>query len=124
MNTVFFDSTVNDDVRRWNLYNGDIFVFSPCEASIALCKFCPRHGSGGIRHIEPRKKRSTGYRLKSMRLSLPSLNRHSSTTRVQKLLGEMKCDLKKAHFDVPRMRTSPSGDYLTTGIAYALASSS
>jgi ectoine hydroxylase-related dioxygenase (phytanoyl-CoA dioxygenase family) len=31
----------------------------------------------------------------------------------------MGCDLNKTYFDVPKMRSSTSGNYLTTGIAYA-----
>ena len=29
------------------------------------------------------------------------------------------CDLDQVHFDIPRMRTLTSNNYLTTGIAYA-----
>ena len=31
----------------------------------------------------------------------------------------MGCDLEKTYFDVPKMRSSTSDNYLTTGIAYA-----
>ncbi len=35
------------------------------------------------------------------------------------LLKELGCDMAKTYFDVPRLRTSTSDNYLTTGIAYA-----
>src|SRR5436189_1263589 len=35
------------------------------------------------------------------------------------MLTELGCDPEKAYFDVPRMRTSTSHGYLTSGIAYA-----
>ena len=38
---------------------------------------------------------------------------------IQAILQELACDLDKTYFDVPRMRTSTSDGYLTTGIAYA-----
>ena len=38
MNTLYLDSTVNDDVRRQRLYNGELFVFSPRPSSLALCQ--------------------------------------------------------------------------------------
>jgi ectoine hydroxylase-related dioxygenase (phytanoyl-CoA dioxygenase family) len=36
-----------------------------------------------------------------------------------KMLELLGCDQEKTYFDVPRMRTSTSDNYLTTGIAYA-----
>jgi hypothetical protein len=38
---------------------------------------------------------------------------------IQQLLSEMQCDLKKTYFDVPRLRASTDGGYLTSGISYA-----
>jgi hypothetical protein len=42
-----------------------------------------------------------------------------SKTHIQKLLASLGCDLERSYFDVPRMRSSTSGGYLTTGIAFA-----
>jgi hypothetical protein len=38
---------------------------------------------------------------------------------LQLILTEHGCDVDKTYFDVPRMRSSTSDNYLTTGIAYA-----
>jgi hypothetical protein len=38
---------------------------------------------------------------------------------LQAILADMGCELEKTYFDVPKMRSSTSGGYLTTGIAYA-----
>lgn len=43
----------------------------------------------------------------------------ASKAYLQTLLREMGCDLNKTYFDVPKMRSSTSSNYLTTGIAYA-----
>jgi hypothetical protein len=38
---------------------------------------------------------------------------------IPRMLEAIGCDLDQVHFDIPRMRTSTSNNYLTTGIAYA-----
>ena len=39
--------------------------------------------------------------------------------RINALLASFRCDLDRIYFDVPRMRTSTSDDYLTSGVYYA-----
>ena len=39
--------------------------------------------------------------------------------RINALLASFRCDLDRTYFDVPRMRTSTSDDYLRSGISYA-----
>jgi hypothetical protein len=38
---------------------------------------------------------------------------------IPQILSELGCDAERTYFDVPRLRTSTSDGYLTTGIAYA-----
>ena len=42
-----------------------------------------------------------------------------SKKHITQMLEELGCDPDKVHFDVPRMRSSTSDNYLTSGIAYA-----
>ena len=50
----------------------------------------------------------------------PAFIHHPESKRhLQAILEDLGCDLEKTYFDVPRMRSSTSSDYLTTGIAYA-----
>jgi hypothetical protein len=50
----------------------------------------------------------------------PRFIHHPESKRlIQEMLADLGCDLEKVYFDVPRMRTSTSDDFLTTGIAYA-----
>jgi hypothetical protein len=42
-----------------------------------------------------------------------------SKERIEALLASFRCDLDRTYFDVPRMRTSTSDDYLTSDISYA-----
>ena len=44
----------------------------------------------------------------------PESKRH-----LQAIVSEMGCDLERTYFEVPKMRSSTSDGYLTTGIAYA-----
>src|SRR3989449_9015500 len=38
---------------------------------------------------------------------------------IREILRELGCELTKTYFDVPRLRTATSDDFLTSGIAYA-----
>ena len=50
----------------------------------------------------------------------PAFIHHAESKRhIQAMLAELGCDAEKTYFDVPRMRSSTSHGYLTTGIAYA-----
>jgi ectoine hydroxylase-related dioxygenase (phytanoyl-CoA dioxygenase family) len=50
----------------------------------------------------------------------PKFIHHPDSKRhIQALLRELGCNLDKTYFDVPKMRSSTSDGYLTSGIAYA-----
>jgi Putative esterase len=50
----------------------------------------------------------------------PRFIHHPESKRfLQQLLAERSCDAASTYFDVPRLRSSTSDGYLTTGIAYA-----
>ena len=50
----------------------------------------------------------------------PAFIHHPESKRhLRAILVEHGCDPELTYFDVPRLRTSTSDDYLTTGIAYA-----
>ena len=50
-------------------------------------------------------------KLKPAFIHHPESKRHLTA-----ILEDLGCDLEKTYFDVPRMRSSTSSDYLTTGI--------
>jgi hypothetical protein len=51
----------------------------------------------------------------------PRLTNHpKSKELIRDILNEFGCDLDKTYFDVPKMRSMAHGDYLRSGIAYAL----
>jgi hypothetical protein len=123
MNTVFFDSCVPDDVRRAQLYDGQLFVFSPTAASRALVALARELISEafGMRDPETAQYHMPVEEYAAILATLkPRFIHHPESKRlIQQMLSERGCDLEQTYFDVPRLRTATSDDYLTTGIAYA-----
>jgi len=123
MNTIFFDSTMNDDERRQHLYNGQLFVFSPCPSAIALCEFARELIEEAFAPLDPREAQYSlpveEYVAIVAKLKPYFIHHPKSKQFIQGILSELGCDLSKTYFDVPRMRTATHGGYLTSGIAYA-----
>ena len=123
MNTIYFDAHLSDDVRRQNLYSGNLYVLSPSPNSVALCDFareliedefgCP-DPANAQNHMPVEEYAAILSRLK------PNFIHHpKSKYYLQRILAEHDCSLDETYFDVPRLRSSTSDNYLTTGIAYA-----
>ena len=123
MNTIYFDSRLNEDDRRQRLYEGQLFVFSPRPSSVALCEFADELIRQAFGNLSPEKAQYTmpveEYAAVLSRLKPLFINHPKSKKCIQAIMNEFGCDLNKTYFDVPRMRTSTSDEYLTTGIAYA-----
>jgi hypothetical protein len=123
MNTVYFDSNVNDDARRRQLYNGQLHVHSPLPSSDALCSFAREMCQQAFAPYDPREAQHhmEVERFAAVLAELkPRFIHHPTSKRlIQSLLVEMGCDSAKTYFDVPRLRTSTSNDYLSSGISYA-----
>jgi hypothetical protein len=123
MNTVYFNSDVSDEIRRELLYSGQLFAFSPTPSSLALVAFARELIAKAFGPLDPETAQhqmpveqfaATLAELK------PTFIHHPESKRlIQLVLSERACDLAKTYFDVPRLRTATSDDYLTTGISYA-----
>ena len=55
MNTIYFDSDLNDKMRRKHLYDGQLFVFSPRPSSNALCEFAHELIQEAFGNLSPQK---------------------------------------------------------------------
>jgi len=123
MNTVYFDAAITDDERRRQLFDGQLHVYSGTPGSRGLVE----HATQMIRevfgdldpelaqyHMPAEQYAAVLAELKPKFIHHPDSKRH-----IQQLLADLKCDLERTYFDVPRMRTATSDEYLTTGIAYA-----
>lgn len=123
MNAVYFDSPVADDERRRMLYEGQLFVYSPTAASLELCQFARDLIQDAFPGLDPRtaQRAMPVERYAAILGALkPAFIHHPSSKRyVTRLLAELGCDATRTYFDVPRMRSSTSDGYLTSGIAYA-----
>jgi hypothetical protein len=121
--TVYFDPPFGDDERRARLYEGQLFVYSPRAPGLALAAFArglieeafaPLDPLTAQHHLSVERYAEVLGKLK------PSFIHHEESKRhLRALLSDLGCDLEKTFFDVPRMRSSTSDGYLTTGIAYA-----
>lgn len=123
MNTIYFDSTADDLTRRLELYQGQLFVYSPSPSSAALCAFACEMVEEAFGSLDPLKAQYSMPVEKYVEILAelkPKFIHHPKSKQfIQGILKEFGCDLSKTYFDVPRLRTATSDDYLTTGIAYA-----
>src|SRR5437867_1474080 len=123
MNAVFFDSKMSDDARRWSLYGGQLFVFSPSQSSLELCRLAREMAQEAFGSLDPQFAQF-GLPVEQYVAILADLKprfiHHPKCKELlPRILGKLGCDLEKTYFDVPRMRTATHGGYLTAGIAYA-----
>lgn len=123
MNSVFFDAPVSDDRRRQQLYDGQLFLYSACPSALALVELARTliRAAFGSRDAETAQFTMPVEEYAALLAELkPKFVHHpEAKTCIQGMLRELGCDLAKTYFDVPRMRTATSDNYLTSGIAYA-----
>jgi hypothetical protein len=123
MMTVHLDSSQSDSDRRAALYRGDLFLYSPRKASIALCEFAREMIQSAFGHRDPR---TAQYEMPvEQYVSIvaplkPAFIHHPESKRlIQEILREVGADLDTTYLDVPRLRMVTSDGYLTSGVGYA-----
>ena len=123
MSELHFNVTHTDDRRRENLYAGGLYMYSPGPAELELCAFARTMIESAFEPLDPRKAQ---YELPVEEFAAilaelkPKFIHHPNTkTLLRDVLAERGCDLEKTYFDVPRLRSSTSDGYLTSGIAFA-----
>ena len=123
MTTIYVNTTMDDDTRRQHVYAGDLIVIQAVPSSLALCEFADKLSRDAFSPLNPREAQHhmsvEEYAAKLAELKPLFIHHPESKRLIQGLLREVGCDLEKTYFDVPRMRTSTSDGYLTSGIAYA-----
>jgi hypothetical protein len=120
---IHFDAGLSDDERRARLYGGEIFVFGPRASTRALCEFARELARAAFAPHDPELAQHT-LPVESFAALLAELKprfiHHPESKRlIRAVLAEFGCDEGRTYFDVPRLRSSTSDGYLTTGIAYA-----
>jgi hypothetical protein len=122
-NAFYYDSPVAEDLRRQRLYDGQLFVYSPRPTTLAFVAFARSMIEDAFTGIDPRIAQRDmpvdNYAELLGKLKPAFIHHPDSKRHLQNILTEFGCDLSKTYFDVPRMRSSTSDGYLTTGIAFA-----
>jgi hypothetical protein len=120
---IFVDSKMHDDMRRQELYGGSVFVNSPSDGTLKLCRLAQEMIEEAFHPLDPLTVHNHLPAEKCAEILAvlkPKFIHHPQTKQIiQQLLVEVGCDLEKTYFDVPRMRSASPGDYLKSGIAYA-----
>jgi len=123
MNTIYQDSPIDDDKRREELYRGQLFSYSPTKNTKAFIDFARElieNAFAGLDPITAQFHMEVEEYVKILTKLKPEfIHHHKSKELIKLILIERGCDPDKTYFDVPRMRTSTSDNYLTSGIAYA-----
>jgi len=123
MTGVWIDSGHPDDVRRARLYRGDLYITSTSRAGRALIEharamieeaFAPHDPQTAQYHMAVEDFAALLGRLK------PAFIHHPRCKELLRdIIKEHGADPAKTYFDVPKLRSSTSDGYLTTGIALA-----
>jgi hypothetical protein len=121
--SLYLDPPLDDNTRRLRLFEGQLLVYAPRPTTLALCNFARELIEQAFGALDPREAQHhmpvEQYAALLQELK-PRFIHHPEAKRLLKeLLDDLRCDLDKTYFDLPRMRSSTSDNYLTTGIAYA-----
>ncbi|MEU8244842.1 hypothetical protein [Nonomuraea sp. NPDC048916] len=123
LTTVFSNSKADDETRRGLIYQGQVFVYSSSPASRELVAFADELIVEAFGDRDPETAQFAMPVEEFARLLADLKPRFIHHPRCRELLpavlADFGCDPGKTYFDVPRMRTSTSDDYLTSGISYA-----
>jgi Phytanoyl-CoA dioxygenase (PhyH) len=122
-NTVYLDPQLDDAARREMLYEGQLIVYSPRPSSLAFCAFARELIAQAFAPHDPRTAQHempVERYAEVLGLLKPAFIHHPESKRhLQTLLEDFGCNTLETYFDLPKMRSSTSNGYLTTGIAYA-----
>jgi hypothetical protein len=117
------DSSTEDDARRRDLYEGTVHVSGVSAARAEFCAFARALLTEAFKGNDPETAQYRmdveDYAALLADLKPRFIHHPRSKELVRAVLAELGCDLDLTYFDVPRLRSSTSDGYLTSGIAYA-----
>lgn len=120
---IYFDSSISDEERRAHLYGGAIFVYRPTDTTRAFCQFASELINEAFEGLDPETAQyelPVGRYIEILKELKPHFIHHPESKKfLRNILRERGCRPEETYFDVPRMRSSTSDAYLTSGIAYA-----
>src|SRR5713226_4538245 len=96
-NTVYIDPPFTDEVRRQQLYNGQLFIFSPRPGSLALCEFARELIEEAFSGMAPRTAQYhmpvEEYAAILGKLKPDFIHHPKSKQHIQSLFKDLGCDL-------------------------------
>jgi hypothetical protein len=123
MNSLIIDAPISEEKKRELLYRGQLLVYSPTPSSLALVDFARKMVEAAFHPLDPETAQFhmpvEKYAAILSDLKPKFIHAPESKKCIQGMLGDLGFSLEKTYFDVPRMRSSTSDDFLTSGIAYA-----
>lgn len=123
MNSLYLDPPLDDDTRRGRLFEGQLLIYAPRPSTLALARFAQQLIADAFGELDPRTAQHAmpvdRYAALLQELKPRFIHHPESKRLLRELLEDLGCDLGKTYFDLPRMRSSTSDGYLTSGIAYA-----
>ncbi|MBF9236252.1 hypothetical protein I2I05_02480 [Hymenobacter sp. BT683] len=122
MNTIFFDSPLADDERRAQLYQGQLFAFQPRASVLALVNYARELTEAAFGDLDPETAQHamSASEFDDLLATFKPEFINSARTKqlMQNLLRDFGCDPEKTYFDVPRLRSATSHDFLVSGMAH------
>lgn len=120
---VHIDQHIGERRQRAGMYDGAVNITTPSATTVQFAMFARELIGEAFGGRDP-ETAQFDLPVDEHSAILRALNRrfirHPDSKRfLQQLLVERGCDPACTYFDVPRLRASPSDEYLTTGIAYA-----
>ncbi len=123
MNAVYYNSEIDDDARRAQLYEGQLIVFSRRPSTIALCEFARQMSEEAFAPHDPREAQHhmpVEQYVEILAELKPKFIHHPKCKElIAAILEDVGCELENTYFDVPRLRAVTSDAYLTSGLGYA-----
>jgi hypothetical protein len=117
------DSFVDDEHRRSALYGGDLFVYSPRSATVALIEFARDMICEGFKGMDPTTAQYEMPVEEFVRIFAPikpAFIHHPKTLELMReVAAEFGCGSNDTYLDVPRLRAVTSDAYLTSDVGYA-----
>jgi hypothetical protein len=121
--TVLSNPDITDDERRSRLYSGQVLVYAASLESLALIEHARNLIADAFGSMDPQTAQYDmpvdDFARVLAELKPKFIHHPKSKDLMRALLSSFGCDLDRTYFDVPRMRTSTSDEFLTSGISYA-----
>jgi hypothetical protein len=121
--SLMFDASWPDERRRYSLYSGSLFAWSPTPSMLRMVTlardlleraFAPYDPLTAQHSMDVAEFAATLAKVKPEFIHHPDCK-----TLILGILTEVGADPEQVYFDVPRLRSATADAYLTTGIAYA-----